>query len=331
MKNITVNTRQQLNLLLSEKLIVQKTLGDVDKLPTKIRVLYGETYDKYGITIDSLKYYLFLEYLARIIDNNIECIVAEGDLHSVINPSVTEKNYLLQVGKERVGQIGRIFERLGIVHVNVNLMSESFGEKMIIDMVSKVSKLVKESTDLQNLLIPTVLKNRVAQERESGFRYAAEAIGLALNFDLKVGPPREENYDKVAQIIGKEVAEEYKAIYLRPSYPFTKDFSFYLTHPEVEEYGLTPYKAGSNKLQDQRIVIGVTSEEMIGDLIASAYVPQDIVYANPLVDLASMVAMNEQIRQDKIDVFELGKRIKILIQDREQLTIKILELLREVV
>ena len=331
MKNITVNTRQQLNLLLSEKLIVQKTLGDVDKLPTKIRVLYGETYDKYGITIDSLKYYLFLEYLARIIDNNIECIVAEGDLHSVINPSVTEKNYLLQVGKERVGQIGRIFERLGIVHVNVNLMSESFGEKMIIDMVSKVSKLVKESTDLQNLLIPTVLKNRVAQERESGFRYAAEAIGLALNFDLKVGPPREENYDKVAQIIGKEVAEEYKAIYLRPSYPFTKDFSFYLTHPEVEEYGLTPYKAGSNKLQDQRIVIGVTSEEMIGDLIASAYVPQDIVYANPLVDLASMVAMNEQIRQDKIDVFELGKRIRILIQDREQLTIKILELLREVV
>ena len=331
MKNITVNTRQQLNLLLSEKLIVQKTLGDVDKLPTKIRVLYGETYDKYGITIDSLKYYLFLEYLARIIDNNIECIVAEGDLHSVINPSVTEKNYLLQVGKERVGQIGRIFERLGIVHVNVNLMSESFGEKMIIDMVSKVSKLVKESTDLQNLLIPTVLKNKIAQERESGFRYAAEAIGLALNFDLKVGPPREENYDKVAQIIGKEVAEEYKAIYLRPSYPFTKDFSFYLTHPEVEEYGLTPYKAGSNKLQDQRIVIGVTSEEMIGDLIASAYVPQDIVYANPLVDLASMVAMNEQIRQDKIDVFELGKRIKILIQDREQLTIKILELLREVV
>jgi len=326
-----MNTRQQLNLLLSEKLIVQKTLGDVDKLLTKIRVLYGETYDKYGITIDSLKYYLFLEYLARIIDNNIECIVAEGDLHSVINPSVTEKNYLLQVGKERVGQIGRIFERLGIVHVNVNLMSESFGEKMIIDMVSKVSKLVKESTDLQNLLIPTVLKNRVAQERESGFRYAAEAIGLALNFDLKVGPPREENYDKVAQIIGKEVAEEYKAIYLRPSYPFTKDFSFYLTHPEVEEYGLTPYKAGSNKLQDQRIVIGVTSEEMIGDLIASAYVPQDIVYANPLVDLASMVAMNEQIRQDKIDVFELGKRIKILIQDREQLTIKILELLREVV
>ena len=331
MKNITVNTRQQLNLLLSEKLIVQKTLGDVDKLLTKIRVLYGETYDKYGITIDSLKYYLFLEYLARIIDNNIECIVAEGDLHSVINPSVTEKNYLLQVGKERVGQIGRIFERLGIVHVNVNLMSESFGEKMIIDMVSKVSKLVKESTDLQNLLIPTVLKNRVAQERESGFRYAAEAIGLALNFDLKVGPPREENYDKVAQIIGKEVAEEYKAIYLRPSYPFTKDFSFYLTHPEVEEYGLTPYKAGSNKLQDQRIVIGVTSEEMIGDLIASAYVPQDIVYANPLVDLASMVAMNEQIRQDRIDVFELGKRIRILIQDREQLTIKILELLREVV
>jgi len=70
---------------------------------------------------------------------------------------------------------------------------------------------------------------------------------------------------------------------------------------------------------------------MIGDLIASAYVPQNFLYANPLVDLASIVAMSEQIRQDKIDVFELGKRIRILIQDRGQLTIKILELLREIV
>jgi len=331
MKNINVNTRQQLNLLLSEKLLVQKTLGNIGAVSGKIRVLYGETYDKYGIAIDSIKYYLFLEYLAKTIGNDVDCMIAEGDLHSVINPSVLEKDFLLHEGKRRTESIGKIFEVLKIRHVTVKLMSKLFAEEKIMNLVTNVSNLVNEREDLQNLLIPTVLKNKIAQERESGFRYAAEAIGLALNFDLKVGPPREENYDKVAQIIGKEVAEEYKAIYLRPSYPFTKDFSFYLTHPEVEEYGLTPYKAGSNKLQDQRIVIGVTSEEMIGDLIASAYVPQDIVYANPLVDLASMVAMNEQIRQDKINVFELGKRIKILIQDREQLTIKILELLREVV
>ncbi len=331
MKKTQVGTSAILNSLLDEQLVVRKTLGELGMMSGQVRILYGETYDKYGITIDSLKYYLFLEYLARIIGGNVECNVVEGDLHSVINPSVVEKDLLLREGERRVGQIKKIFSGLGLSHVTVRLMSELFKDAGTIDLVNKISTLVKGREDLQNLLAPTVLKNRVAQEKESGFRYAAEAIGLALSFDLKVGPPREENYDKVAQVIGEQFGREYISIYLRPSYPMTQDFSFYLTHPEIEEYGLTPYKAGSNKLQDQRIVIGVTSEEIIGDLIANAYVPRDIKYANPLVDLASIVVMHAQIRQGEIEVKEFGKQIRELVNDRGRLTMKILELLREVI
>ncbi|MFZ2200018.1 MAG: hypothetical protein WAV40_04490 [Microgenomates group bacterium] len=331
MKNINGNISYLLNSLLSERLVVQKTLGVADRIGDGARVLYGETYDAFGITIDSLKYYLFLEYLARIAGEKVHCTVVEGDLHSVINPSVVEKNSLMREGRRRVGQISRIFEILKIKQVSVKLMSELFSERKVMDLVSRVSTLVKDRVDMQDQLIPTVLQNRVAQERESGFRYAAEAIGLALNFDLKVGPPREENYDKIAQAIGQQFRRKYSSIYLRPSYSFTSDFSFYLTHPEIEEYGLTPYKAGSNKMQDLRIVLGGTSEEKIMELMSTCYVPRKISYANPLVDLASIVVMSEQIRRDKIDALELGKQIIILVQNRDKLTVKVVKLLREVV
>lgn len=331
MRNTNVDTKLQLNLLLSERLVVQKTLGKVGRVGHGIRILYGETYDKCGITIDSVKYYLFLEYLARIAGGKARCIVVEGDLHSVINPSVREKDLLLQEGRRRVEQIGGILRKLQLKHVSMRLMSELFEEKKVMGSVNTVASLVKGNEDIQNKLIPTVLQNRVAQERDSGFRYAAEAIGLALNFDIKVGPPREENYDTIAQIIGKEVGGSYSAVYLRPSYLLTPDFSFYLTHPEIEKYGLTPYKAGSNKLQDLRIVIGRTSEEEIRELISACYVPRDIRDANPLLDLANIVVMSEQIGNNKIEVLALSKQIRALVNNKELLTTKILELLREVV
>lgn len=331
MKKTNGNISKQLNSLLCERLVVQKTLGGADRIGDGTRILYGETYDAFGITIDSLKYYLFLEYLARIAGEKVQCTVVEGDLHSVINPSAVEKESLLLEGQRRVDQVSKIFEKLQIKQVLVRLMSDLFRERKVIELVRKVSALVKDRVDLQDMLIPTVLQNRVAQERESGFRYAAEAIALALHFDFKVGPPREENYDKIAQLIGKEVGGSYCAVYLRPSYPLTPDFSFYLTHPEIEEYGLTPYKAASNKLQDLRIVLGRTSIQEIRDLISSCYMPLDMRRANPLLDLASVVVMSEQIRQEKIGVLELGKQIQILVQNRALLTTKVLALLKEVV
>lgn len=337
MGKYTLTTRRQLTSLLSEGLVVQKILGKKKEMTDnlmgingKIKVLYGETYDSYGITIDSLKYYLFLEYLVRLSGKSIEAVVVEGDLHSVINPSVSEKTALLSEGKRRIGQIRDVFEKLDICQTKVVLMSELFLEKHVEKLVQKTTTLIRESEVLQNKLASTVLSNRVAQEKKSGFRYAAEAIGLALSFDLKVGPPREVNYDEVAQLVAREFGvEKYKAIYLRPSYPFTDDFSYYLTHPEIEKFGLTPYKAGSNKLQNQRIIIGQTSMSEIEKLVIDAYVPVAISDANPLVDMASIVIMSEQIRQNEIDVALLAEEIKKLVSSRNVLLVKILSLIEE--
>ncbi|KKW30120.1 MAG: hypothetical protein UY74_C0051G0008, partial [Candidatus Kaiserbacteria bacterium GW2011_GWC2_52_8b] len=83
--------------------------------------------------------------------------------------------------------------------------------------------------------------------------------------------------------------------YLRPTYPLGVNFDYFINHPEIEKYGLTPYKAGSNKMQDQRIIIGKTSAQNIRDLIEKSYIPRDILLANPILDLACIVAMSEQI------------------------------------
>ena len=45
------------------------------------------------------------------------------------------------------------------------------------------------------------------------------------------------------------------------AFQLVENYLFYLINPEIEKYGLTPYKAESNKLENNRIVIGKTSLE----------------------------------------------------------------------
>lgn len=314
--------------ILSNKLIVKGTL------PAKMtldggRVLYGETYDMLGVTVDSLKYYLFLEYLSRL-NPDFRPLVMEADLHASINKSVKDKNERMEEGKRRVRQIARILEILNCKNVKVRLMSELVvgGVKEKVDVVRQ---LVSVSEKYQKMLAKTVLVNKVTQEKQSGFRYAAEEIGLALNFDVKAGPPRKKNYDLVAKVIAKELGlSNYQAVYLRPTYPLVDNYLFYLTHPEIEEYGLTPYKAGSNKLQDLRIVLGKTNIERVEELVRNAYEASDLRYANPLVDLAVIVIMAKNLTKDNVErVDEL--EIRELVTDRNRLTRELVTLLEKIV
>ena len=299
--------------ILNNKLIVKGTL------PAKMtldggRVLYGETYDMLGVTVDSLKYYLFLEYLSRL-NPDFRPLVMEADLHASINKSVKDKNERMEEGKRRVRQIARILEILNCKNVKVRLMSELVvgGVKEKVDVVRQ---LVSVSEKYQKMLAKTVLVNKVTQEKQSGFRYSAEEIGLALSFDIKVGPPREKNYDVVAQKIARELnIPSYHAIYLRPTYPLVENYLFYLNNPEIEKYGLTPYKAGSNKLENTRIVIGKTSLERVEEIVMNAYGASDLRYANPLLDLALIVSLVKGEGEDYFRelVMEKKKLVKELI------------------
>ena len=72
-------------------------------------------------------------------------------------------------------------------------------------------------------------------------------------------------------------------------------------------------------MQDQRIIIGKTSVQNIRDLIEKSYIPRDILLANSILDLACIVAMSEQIE------------IQELVNDRAELTSRLLKLIKEIV
>ena len=224
----------------------------------------------------------------------------------------------MEEGKRRVKQIARILEILECKNVKLRLMSELV-EGGVKEKVDVVRQFVASSEKYQQMLAKTVLMNKFTQEKKAGFRYAAEEIGLALSFDIKVGPPRERNYDVVAQKIARELdMRSYQAIYLRPTYPLVENYLFYLINPEIEKYGLTPYKAESNKLENNRIVIGKTSLERVEELVVNAYGASELHFANPLLDLALIIVLANRERVDLV-----GE----LVRDRKRLVRELVSLL----
>lgn len=253
-----------------------------------IRLLYGETYDSFGITVDSLRYYLFLGLFHMVLQKlgvNVQSTVLIADTASTINPSAGEAQRILEEGKRRLTQVNKIIQ---IYHlpIRAQLMSELFQKQETQHVIYDTQRIVSSSPDIQSMLQKTVLRNRVHQEQKTAYKYGAEAIATAFLFDIKIGPPRERFYDETAAVIAKKLhRESYASMYLTPTYPLGLDFVYFLLHPEIEAFGLTPYKAGSNNLQEQRIVLGKTPIETVRDLIDSSFVPKTIHLPNPVADL----------------------------------------------
>ena len=293
------NTVENLEILLKQKRVIFGVYPNIDALlqfvkkaqkeRKIVRLLYGETYDAYGITIDSLKYYLFLSNLHTLLEKLglvVESTVVIADRASVLNKSVEDKETILYSAQERLDQIEKIIQ---IYHLKIQplLMSVLFANPEVEKTIQKVRAYSQSNKTVQKLFEKTVLQNKIAQEKQTHFQYAAEAVATALQFDMKIGPPREQYYDKAAAIIGEALGlGMVYGIYLKPTYPLGKDFSFFITHPEIEEFGITPYKAGSNRLQDFRIILGTTSQERAENLIKTSFIPNNLALANPVGDMS---------------------------------------------
>lgn len=319
-----------LQQLLSNKCLINEAGFDVEEIIEKIhskkviKIIYGETYDQYGMTIDSLKYYLFLSLLHNSLEEmgiRVESFVIIGDLHSIKNKTVKNKDDLLSNAKTRLNQINKIKSKLGLKFKPI-LMSDIFKNTKFRKRLRTITQIFNKSEELKEIAKKTILVNRQSQEEKAGFEYVLEEVALIMDYDIKIGPPREVYFDQLARELGASLC----GIYLRPTYPLGVNFDFFINHLEIEKYGLTPYKAGSNKMQDKRIIIGKTSEQTIRELIEASYAPRDILLANPILDLASIIAMSEQVEIGKMD----GK-IKELMNNREEMTNRLLKLIKEIV
>lgn len=286
----------QSDLFYDSQISVDKIIEQIQASNT-IRIMYGETYDGYGITIDSLKYYLILEYIARLIKNtgiNIESVLLVGDTASIRNENVTNKEGLLETIRQNVGFIQQIKKKYHF-SFEIKIMSQVFQDDNFETKLKNISDFVKQNIEIQNLLEKTILQNRLKQEMESGFKYALEEIAIISDYDLKLGPPREQYYDKVAQIYmnGNPLG-----IYVKPTYPLGLNYDYFINHPEIEEFGLTPYKAGSNKLQQNRFVLNNTSRSQLQRFIKTSFISKHPELPNPLKDLYDICQLSKAIRTD---------------------------------
>ena len=134
-RNVSVRFRPyppMKNLILPKNLIskiypLAKALnGLINRGEKPIRILYGETYDQYGITIDSLKYYFFLAILSNKLKGlgiNSESVVLIADRASILNKSATDKVGLVNEGKKRLEQCQSISQKYNL-QIKFQLMSE---------------------------------------------------------------------------------------------------------------------------------------------------------------------------------------------------------------
>ncbi|MEK7458570.1 MAG: hypothetical protein AAB612_03785 [Patescibacteria group bacterium] len=287
---------------LLKKHLIQGALPSMEKIRRKITIsksialVYGETYDQYGQTLDSLKYYFFLSLLQRTLEQKgvkVSATVIIGDLHAVKNKIVVDKETLLQEASSKMLFIENINNIYGLCLQPV-LMSELFKSEDYQDRLQTIVPIFKKSVDLQDIAKKTVLKNRISQEKKVGFEYTLEEVAVILGFDIKIGPPREVLYDELARILGKSVGRlEFYGIYLRPTYPLGLGFNFFVNHPEIEEFGVTPYKAGSNQLQRNRIILGTTSLKESKQLIQRSFISSNLELPNPVFDVYLVAQMAE--------------------------------------
>jgi len=240
-----------------------------------------------GVTIDSLKYYFFLGLFQKFLRQaglNVEAVINIADTASITNREVDDKEGLYSLRSQRVSFLEKIIRVYGL-DIKAIFMSE-FAEKVEYRQKLETVKNYSNSKTVKSLLEKTVLRNRLKQEKDSGYRYSLEEIALSLLFNIKIGPPREIYYDKAALIVSKKSeGDTFFGIYLTPTYPLGKNFAYFIIHPDIEQFGVTPYKAGSNKLEDFRIILGKTSIGKLEELINTSFISTNPALPNPVFDL----------------------------------------------
>ena len=313
--SLKFNDKDILARVLSKKLSSKKT----------VCLLYGETYDQYGMTIDSLKYYLILSLVHKEFEKigfKVESIVLVGDIASVRNKNVVNKEELLHQANEHIALIEKLIKQYNLP-IKVAKMSDIFNEDSFKNNFNNAQEFVSKSTEAQELFKKTILQNRMKQEAETGFLYATEEIASILGFDIKVGPPREQFYDQVAQLIETEMGIlSPVGIYVNPTYPLGMNFDYYICNPEIEEYGITPYKAGSNKLMSKRIILSDMNLKGIEDLIKRSFIPKVAGLANPVQDVMDISLLAKAFRKN--EPFE-----KLLVSDTKRSRNQVIGSLKE--
>ena len=302
------NLVSDLELLLNSSVMVKTRLPqDIDLCEELTRrsavhpisIVYGETYDQFGPTFDSLKYYCWLSLFRRSISAHLgveaKAEVLIADVATTRN-EVEISDELLESGLRHQRDTEELVRRMNL-EIGVILQSSFFGDPAFLKRLDLVKNTVAHDAVAMSSVRNTVADKYRADEEAKGWTYALEEIASILPFDVKVGPPREQYYDDPARIVAADVGiDALVSILLTPTLPLGLPMSTFLKDPDLAISGVTPYKAGSKGLRMNRILLGPEMGTRAKTLLESTPVLRKTGVANPILELAGVCDLIEWTR-----------------------------------
>ena len=307
--------------LLDQKGLVVKgpTVKEINEVMTtakesnkQVKLLYGETFDDNGNSIDSIKYYLFIDLFSKLITHeyNVEIsptvLIADSGMYRNF-PNQTEQ--IKELAANRVAFAEKV-KNIYNCRYNVILMSDLVKTDMFEATCENIKSSILSNKELIPLIEKTVPEDRLEMERRRGYVYSIEEMAIIAGLDFKIGPPREELYDNLTNIIAPKLGyASLHGVYLYPTYPLGLHYGDYMSSSSVKQYGLTPYKVGSSNFSKNRIAIGLSTIESIRENFDNTQISKSENKPNPIIDIAMITNLARQhIDSNFSDFGELYRR-----------------------
>jgi hypothetical protein len=276
-----------------------------------LKIFYGETYDNYGNTLDSMKYYFFVSELAKTLKQEgveVNPIILIADTATCRNVSSDLERRYMRLGDERTEFVEKANEIYGL-GLRVLRMSDYIHTREFQDEREKIMQICKSDPDLMVGVEKTVPESKIEEERRKGFMYSFDEITTIMDLDIKVGPPREDLYDNIArELAQREGKLPLMSLFLTPSFPMGKNWAYFFVQEGIEDHGITAYKAGSKRLQDFRILPGRTTAEQARILIDNSFVSLDRTLPNPVLEVGVICEMAKRNLKKEFGPLQLGER-----------------------
>jgi len=262
--------------------------------PNPIKIFYGETYDDKGNTIDSMKYYLFVSLLADALKEKgikVDSSILVADSAACRNAGAENEKLYMSLGNSRCNFIRQINETYG-TNLNITKMSDYINSPEFIQKRDEIIKTCNADPELMAAIEKTVPESKIDIERNKGFLYSFDEVTSIIDLDVKIGPPREDLYDNVARIIAKERGDKgIMSLFLSPTFPLGMGWAYFFANEGIEDHGITAYKAGSKRLQRNRIIVGTSNPDYIKSLIDNSFISKNPALPNPVLDIGIICEM----------------------------------------
>jgi len=229
------------NLLTQKGLVLQspnteEVLARAKSKKQPLKIFYGETYDNYGNTIDSMKYYFFVSELARTLKQEgveVDPIILVADTAACRNVSPDLERKYMRLGDERAEFVEKANEIYGL-GLRVLRMSEYIHTKEFQDERERIMQICKSDPDLMVGVEKTVPESKIEEERKKGFMYSFDEITTIMDLDIKVGPPREDLYDNIArELARREGKAPLMSLFLTPTFPVGKNWAYFFAQEGI--------------------------------------------------------------------------------------------------